>query len=108
MKCINATSLRRKSGQMGHPAFVASDASRSPRLPRLAVGPERSPDFLLTRALTSGHACCFDQPPVNCMSFCRSTFHRLISLADPARCSEAASAIRRLVKKIIDLHGFVT
>jgi hypothetical protein len=23
MDCINATSLRRKSGQMGHPAFVA-------------------------------------------------------------------------------------
>jgi hypothetical protein len=23
MECINATSLRRKSGQMGHPAFVA-------------------------------------------------------------------------------------
>jgi hypothetical protein len=23
MKCINATSLRRKSGQMGHPTFVA-------------------------------------------------------------------------------------
>jgi hypothetical protein len=27
MRCINATSLRRKSGQMGHPAFVASKAS---------------------------------------------------------------------------------
>jgi hypothetical protein len=25
MECINATSLRRKSGQMGHPAFVAAD-----------------------------------------------------------------------------------
>jgi hypothetical protein len=27
MRCINATSLHRKSGQMGHPAFVASKAS---------------------------------------------------------------------------------
>jgi hypothetical protein len=26
MECINATNLRRKSGQMGHPAFVAGIA----------------------------------------------------------------------------------
>jgi hypothetical protein len=26
MECLDATSLRRKSGQMGHPAFVAGEA----------------------------------------------------------------------------------
>jgi hypothetical protein len=30
MECINATSLHRKSGQMGHPAFVAGEASCHP------------------------------------------------------------------------------
>jgi hypothetical protein len=32
MECINATSLRRKSGQMGHPALVAGVAKTMPSL----------------------------------------------------------------------------
>src|ERR1700677_4793428 len=41
MECLDATSLRRKSGQMGHPAFVAGEASSYsfPRGARLGRAP---------------------------------------------------------------------
>jgi hypothetical protein len=41
MKCINATSLHRKSGQMGHPAFVAGGGK--PQVPPLRYTPVGMP-----------------------------------------------------------------
>jgi hypothetical protein len=49
MKCINATSLRRKSGQMGHPARLsheAPDAWKAVRGKGTLQVPRLPPDFL--------------------------------------------------------------
>src|ERR1700689_5342009 len=37
MECLNATSLRRKSGKMGHPTFVAGAGNRVIALPTRAA-----------------------------------------------------------------------
>src|SRR5580658_7850062 len=64
MECINATSLRRKSGQVGHPAVVLTlsihlhHCQGRPLPSNLSSRPERTWISSYT-ALTSGHVCGF-------------------------------------------------
>ena len=62
MDCINATSLRRKSGQMGHPTFVAGAENRVIAVPTRAAirllprhAPRYAPRHAGTDGMTKGH-----------------------------------------------------
>ena len=62
MDCINATSLRRKSGQMGHPTFVAGAGNRVIAVPTRAAirllprhAPRYAPRHAGTGGMTKGH-----------------------------------------------------